>query len=136
MNIEGGCFCGSVRYRSSSPPLGSLICHCNTCREIAAAPLVPWVTFRKADFSFVAGTPTTLRSSAIVVRTFCSACGTPLTYASDKDADEIDVTTCSLDDPNAYPATHHSWVSHDLSWIPSSDVLPAYPKSKQDGPPL
>lgn len=132
MQIEGGCFCGWVRYRASSNPLGSLICHCKTCRKVTAAPLIPWVTFRRADFQFVTGTPSTLQSSATVLRTFCPACGTPLTYESERYADEVDVTTCSLDDPNAYPPTHHSWVSHDLTWI--TNDLPTYPKSKQDDP--
>lgn len=133
VNIEGGCFCGSVRYRASSAPLGSLICHCKTCRALSAAPLVPWVIFRKSKFQFVAGTPATFHSSAHVVRTFCASCGTQLTYASEKYADEIDVTTCTLDDPNAYPPTHHSWVSHDLDWIQLGDDLPKYPQSKEDG---
>jgi hypothetical protein len=47
------------------------------------------------------------------------------------------VTTCTLDDPNAHPPSHHSWVGHDLQWVRFGDELPLFPQSKsqwsQDG---
>lgn len=129
--IAGGCFCGATRYEVEGPPLGSMICHCRSCRRIAGAPTVPWVTFLRTSLRFTHGTPTSLQSSPTVQRTFCSTCGTPLTYASPKFPNEIDVTTCSLDEPEAFPPTHHSWTSHDLAWLRSSDALPRFPESKQ-----
>ena len=36
-------------------------------------------------------------------RGFCACCGTPLTYEGHTTPDKIDVTICSLDDPNAAP---------------------------------
>lgn len=131
--MEGGCFCGAVRYRATGEPIVSTICHCKTCRRIAAAPTVAWLTFNRDDLKFVKGQPSQLRSSANVVRTFCGACGTGLTYMSDQFPDQIDVTACSLDDPNAYPPTHHSWMSHDLPWVKSTDGLIAYAESGDEG---
>ncbi len=132
-DIEGGCFCGAVRYRAVSAPIGSMVCHCQTCRQVSGAPAVPWVTFMKSHFAFVTGQPETLHSSQNVVRTFCSNCGTPLSYTSTAFPDEVDITTCTLDEPNAYPPTHHSWTSHRLSWTRIDDGLPRYIRSKQDG---
>lgn len=134
--VTGGCFCGAIRYRGTVAPRSSVICHCQTCRHVTGALLVPWVTFPRKDFSFVSGAPARLESSSAVVRTFCSACGTALTYESARSDDEIDVTTCTLDDPNAFPPTHHCWVSHDLSWFNLRDDLPAYPQASEDGTPL
>jgi len=128
--LEGGCFCGAVRYRASAAPLGSMICDCQSCRRIAAAPSVPWLTFEIGAFSFTRGEPVTFPSSAGVRRTFCRDCGTPLTYHGDKTPAEIDVTTCSLDEPERFPPTHRSWVSHALSWWSSNRALPAYAQSK------
>lgn len=133
MPIQGGCFCGAVRYRAIFAPIVSSICHCQTCRRVSGAALVPWVTFARDSFQVTDGEPATLRSSQDVERTFCSKCGTPLSYSSTAFPDEIDVTSCSLDDPNAYPPTHHSWTSDDLRWMQAADALPRYARSKQHG---
>jgi hypothetical protein len=133
MPISGGCYCGAIRYRASAAPISSLICHCQTCREVSSAPLVAWITFMQRDFELMADAPAILHSSANVVRTYCAKCGTPISYKSDQFPEEIDITTCSLDDPAAYPPTHHSWVSEALSWIKLADGLPQYAKSKLNG---
>jgi hypothetical protein len=130
MRVTGGCFCGAVRYQSKGAPISSLICHCETCREVSSAPFVAWVTFRRSDFEFTTGAPAELHSSANVVRTYCTQCGTALGYTNMRSLDEIDITTCSLDDPNASPPTRHEWVSEALPWIKMCDGLPLYPQSK------
>ena len=123
---EGGCLCGAVRYRVSGKPSNSMVCHCQTCRRAAASPVVAWVTFPLADFQFTKGKPGEFRSSELVRRTFCAACGAPLTYRNSESPETIDVTTCSLDDPQAFPPTHHSWLIHDLDWVKFGDGLPAF----------
>ena len=65
---------------------------------------------------------------ARVRRGFCPACGAPLTYEHEGRPDEIDVTTASLDDPEAYPPTYHAWLEDDLAWVRFGDGLPAYPR--------
>lgn len=129
--IEGGCFCGAVRYRATQTPNHSMVCHCRTCRRVAGAPMVAWVTFARDAFAFVHGTPVLLRSSSPVERHFCSACGTPLSWRNvDASGGEIDVTTCSLDAQDAFPPTHHSWVSYDVAWLQLGDELPTYATSR------
>lgn len=46
----------------------------------------------------------------------------------------VDVTTCSLDDADAFPPTHHSWLSHDLGWVRFGDGLPAFQEFRNDHP--
>jgi hypothetical protein len=60
---EGGCLCGAVRYRAHGQPTNSMICHCQTCRKAAGAPVVAWLTFPLGRFSFVRSTPAEFRSS-------------------------------------------------------------------------
>ncbi|HEY1427039.1 MAG TPA: GFA family protein [Caulobacteraceae bacterium] len=131
--IEGGCFCGAVRYRASAAPTTSLICHCRSCRRAAAAPAAPWVTFERAAFALTAGELSLFRSSPPVRRGFCARCGTPLTYEHDERPGEIDVTTASLDDPEALPPTYHIQLGDDLSWLKFGDGLPAYRGWKREG---
>lgn len=129
---EGGCICGAIRYRVNGTPTNSMVCHCQSCRRVAGAPVVAWLTFPSAQFELLRGHPSEFRSSDPVRRTFCADCGTPLTYEH-QDADgTIDVTTCSLDNPNLFPPTHHSWLSHDLSWIRFGDGLPTYQEWRHD----
>jgi hypothetical protein len=129
---EGGCLCSAVRYQVHGPPANSMICHCRTCGKAAGSPVVAWVTVPITRFSFVRGTPTEYRSSPPVVRAFCSSCGTPLTYVHAARPAEIDVTTCTLDDPDAFPPSHHSWVSHDPRWLHFHDGLPAHRMTSLD----
>lgn len=131
LQIEGGCYCGAVRYRAEQAPLGSMICHCRSCRRVAGAPVVAWLTFGRDRFRLIRGEPAEFRSSEGVRRTFCPSCGTPLTYECAKCPDEIDVATCTLDNPEAFPPTHHSWAKHDLAWLRFGDGLPAYLGSRE-----
>jgi hypothetical protein len=128
MSIEGGCFCRSVRYRITMSPTGSMICHCETCRRIAGAPTVAWISVPMQSFEILQGRLTELASSPPVRRGFCPLCGTHVLYGHSKDPESLDVTTCSLDDPNAFPPTHHSWLSDDLKWVKFGDGLPAFPR--------
>ena len=123
---QGGCICGAIRYRVSGAPTNSMVCHCQSCRRVAGAPVVAWVTFPQAQFQLLGGQPSEFRSSEPVLRTFCAACGTPLTYQHSDSVGFVDITTCSLDNPNLFPPTHHSWLSHDLTWVRFGDGLPTF----------
>lgn len=124
--IEGGCICGAIRYRVSGKPVNSMVCHCQTCRRAAGAPVVAWATFPTAQVQLLRGQPCEFHSSEPVRRSFCPACGTPLTYEHRDRVGFVDITTCSLDDPELFPPTHHSWLSHDLAWVRFGDGLPAF----------
>ena len=128
--IEGGCFCGAVRYRARGKPLNTMVCHCTSCRRVAGAPVVAWITVARADFRFTHGKPTEFRSSPPVRRTFCGRCGTGLTYQHDESPDTIDITTCSQDSPAAFPPTHHSWLEDNVNWVRFGDGLPEFPRSR------
>lgn len=94
--------------------------------------MVAWVTFPAGQFRFTKGSPASFSSSEPVRRTFCRDCGTPLTYEHASSAGYVDVTTGSLDAPERFPPTHHSWLSHDIAWVRFGDGLPTFPKSRGD----
>ena len=72
-----------------------------------------------------------------MLRTFCRQCGTPLTYRQvEREPDTVDVTTATLDEPDAFPPTHHSWLSHDLAWLKFGDGLPTFPESRPKEEPV
>lgn len=123
---EGGCFCGAVRYRATGTPSNVTHCHCTICRRLSAAPFVTWATFRSADFVLIGGPPAHIASSDRAERTFCARCGTPLTFQLHASPDELDVTVCSLDDPEALTPEDHTQTATALSWIKLADGLPRH----------
>lgn len=130
-NVEGGCLCGDVRYRIDGEPESSGTCQCRTCRKASAAAIVPWIHLKAENFTLHAGKPVEFNSSPSVIRTFCGRCGTPITYWHESYGRTIDVTTCSLDDPEEFPPIGHVWTSHRLSWLSIADDLPTF----EEGPP-
>ena len=133
MPLTGGCRCGALRYQALNAPRHSMICHCASCRKSAAAPLVPWVTFPAADVTF-SGTLRIHASSPGVERGFCPECGTPISYAHAERANEIDITTCSLDQPEAFPPKNDSWLEDDLDWMHAEPTAarPRYSRFRPD----
>ena len=54
------------------------------------------------------------------MRTFCGSCGTQLTYdAGAGPYESVDITTASLDHPEAWPPLSESWAEEKLSWVKS-----------------
>ena len=90
--------------------------------------MVAWFSVPRAEYRVVSGAPTRFASSAKAARTFCPRCGTPLTFEGDEHPDEIDITTASLDDPEAMPPRDHTRTATKLSWVRLADALPAYPE--------
>jgi hypothetical protein len=127
--MDGGCFCGFVRYRASGLPFDETNCHCSICRRTSGAPFVAWFSVRRVDFAFLAGEPASFRSSDHGTRTFCPRCGTPLTFESARSPNEIDVTIGSLDEPGRVPPHDHTQTATRLPWV-ALGPLPAFPGAR------
>jgi hypothetical protein len=130
--LKGHCCCGSVRYQVDGTPPHSSCCHCSICRRASAAPLVAWFTVSPAAFKLISGELRHFKSSEHATRTFCGACGTPITFQSTRYPDEIDVTTGSLDDPEQVLPKAHTYVASGLGWVKMADGLPAYPDKRPE----
>ena len=129
--LTGGCFCGRVRYEAEGAPFNESSCHCSICRRTTGAPFVTWFSVPRAQFRLT-GEPTRFRSSGKATRSFCAQCGTQISFELDG-AEEIDVTTCSLDDPNDVPPIDHIHTSSRLEWVKLADGLPQFRESRKEG---
>ena len=123
---SGGCLCGAVRYAAKGEGRDLCFCHCESCRRATGAVMVPWATFDRARFAVTRGQLAEYRSSADVLRGFCAACGTSLTYHHEKRADEIDIAIATLDTPAELMPAAHIWVRDKLPWVALTDGLPVY----------
>ena len=115
--IQGGCYCGAIRYELD-PTDGVVVnCHCTICRKTSGAPYVTWILIAKNQFRFLGDQPTIFRSSRHGTRGFCNQCGTPISFSSTKRPEKIDITVASLDDPETYAPTEDVYVETRLGWI-------------------
>lgn len=126
LSYAGGCRCGAVRYEALPPACNLCFCHCTSCRRAAGATPVAWATFTGSKFRITHGRLAETRSSAHVLRGFCAACGTCLTYRHDARGEEIDVTLGSLDEPARLTPVMHLWVEDKLPWVTIADELPQF----------
>lgn len=129
--LEGGCLCDSVRFRVSGAASQRCYCHCRSCRLASGAPFVAWTTFRADGFRLLRGVLAEHRSSREVLRGFCGACGTAITYRNDARPEEIDVTLATIDDSSSLAPEYHIWVAHKLPWVTLGDQLPQYPEWRE-----
>ena len=93
----GGCQCGAVRYRAEAPRDRASVCFCRMCQKASGQPFMAFVRFRESQVHWSKG-PHIFKSSNMVERGFCAACGTPLTYRR-IGAPYISLTLMSLDHP-------------------------------------
>jgi hypothetical protein len=132
--MTGGCFCRFLRYHATAEPYHETSCHCSVCRRTTGAPFVTWFSVAKSTFRWTAGNPTYFHSSAKGTRAFCPNCGTQITFENADVPQEIDITTCSLDDPEQLPPKDHTRTSSRLSWVKLADRLPQYAEARAEAP--
>lgn len=122
--IEGGCFCGAIRYQIDDGDYIVANCHCSMCRKTSAAPFVTWIVVPTTAFQYTAGEPKLLSSSESGTRYFCPECGTPVVCINSEHPDRVDVTTGSLDSPGDFVPTLAVYEDTKLPWLGVTEVSP------------
>ncbi len=92
-----------------------------------------WSTYPSGAFAWTRGQAASFASRPGVTRTFCTTCGTPLTFENHDEAEDIDVTTCSLDDPSSITPNDHVFASRMLPWAELRDALPRFATARKSG---
>jgi hypothetical protein len=126
MERTGRCLCGAIRYRVTGPPQATSLCHCDSCRRSTGGPSLAWAIFPERMVEVTTGELAIHESSPGVERGFCARCGSSLTYRRADRPGLFDVTTASLDDPEAFPPNKEIWVEERLSWIAPNPALPQF----------
>jgi hypothetical protein len=81
MKLEGGCYCGAVRYAAEGEPVMKAQCHCRECQYITGGSPNVFMAMPVAGFSYTKGEPKGFTRSDLerpVTREFCPTCGTHL----------------------------------------------------------
>jgi hypothetical protein len=81
MRLEGGCYCGAVRYVAEGEPALRAQCHCRACQHISGGAPNLFMLMPAEGFAYTKGAPTTYTrpdKPDAVTREFCALCGTHL----------------------------------------------------------
>ena len=105
MAVEGGCYCGAVRFKSEGEPLFKGQCHCRECQYIAGGSPNMLMAVPEAGFTYTGKQPKQFQRTDIddaVTREFCSECGTHILAKSAKMPGTLMLKVGTLDDPAGY----------------------------------
>jgi len=105
MEIEGGCYCGAVRYRVEGEPGFKIQCHCRECQYVSGGSPNVTMAMPEPGFAYTKGVPKTFARKDLpspVVREFCGACGTQLLSRSPSVPGTVLLKVGTCDDPKVF----------------------------------
>jgi hypothetical protein len=128
--LDGGCFCGAVRYRLQSAPMFVHCCHCRDCQRQSGSAFAlnamietDRVTLLSGDPRPVAMTTDSGRPHAVYR---CPVCQTAVWSEYGGIAKLRFVRVATLDDPAALPPDIHIYTRSKLPWVALPDGVPKF----------
>ena len=103
--MEGGCYCGAVRYSAAGDPVLKGQCHCRECQYGSGGGPNFVLGMPEATFEYTQGAPKTFVRSdleAPVRREFCGDCGTQLLSRAPGMPGAVLIKAGTLDDPGQF----------------------------------
>lgn len=107
MGIEGGCYCGELRYEATGEALFKGQCHCRECQYFSGGHPNPVMGVAEPGFRYTKGSPKGFRRGDLaepVTREFCANCGTQILAKSPRMPGVLILKVGTLDDPNLFGA--------------------------------
>ncbi|MBW1884988.1 MAG: GFA family protein [Deltaproteobacteria bacterium] len=105
MEVEGGCYCGAVRYKAEGDALFKGQCHCRECQYGSGGAPNYVMALPEAGFSYTKGAAREFSRSDLdnpVTREFCPDCGTQLVSRAPSLPGAVLIKVGTLDDPKEY----------------------------------
>ncbi len=122
MNLEGGCSCGSIRYKLTASPLIVHACHCRDCQRITGSGFVINIWIENEFVERTGATPKSFTRKGGTGKDhevfFCANCGT---YVWSRyhvaPGDALFVRAGTLDKPEAVKPDVHIFTRSKLPWL-------------------
>ena len=105
MELQGGCYCGAVRYHAEGDALFKGQCHCRECQYISGGHPNVVMAMPEAGFRYVKGAAKEYRRSDLpnpVTREFCPNCGTHLLSRTSRVPGAVIIKVGTFDDPGVF----------------------------------
>lgn len=130
MKLEGGCYCGAVRYEAEGDPIMKARCHCRECQYFTGGEGNDFIAMPVSGFKLTKGEPKSFKREDLkgaATRQFCPNCGTQLLTRSPALPIAVIVKVGSLDDPKQFGSPQivmQTADAHDFNLIPEG--VPAF----------
>ena len=128
--LEGGCFCGKVRYRLTSAPMFVHCCHCRNCQAQTGSAFVLNALIETDRIEKLSGEPefTTVESGSghphDIYR--CPDCWTAVWSDYGRRPGLRFVRVGTLDDPTALSPDVHIFTRSKLPWVRLPENVHSY----------
>ncbi|MGA7966321.1 MAG: GFA family protein [Gammaproteobacteria bacterium] len=128
--FDGGCTCGAVRYRMTSPPMFVHCCHCRWCQRETGTSYALNAMIEADRVVLLAGEPETVDTPSLsghgqkIAR--CPTCRIALwsNYAGAGDAIRF-IRVGTLDEPDRVPPDIQIFTASRQPWVVLSADIPA-----------
>ena len=126
---EGGCLCGTIRYRVSGPSLFETQCCCRDCQLATGTGHTTIVGVVRSQLE-VEGEPKIFtnegESGGSVSRHFCGECGGRLYTSGSLPGKVVMIQAGSLDDPNVVTPQNVIYRKDAVGWDHFNSDLPVF----------
>lgn len=134
--LTGKCLCGAIAYEINGD-LGPIVnCHCAKCRRWHGAAFRTRAAVASKKFKWLKGEAHLAKyhSSARIIKTFCSICGSNLISIFEDNPDHIGLPIGGLEqDPGSRPLMN-IFVASKAPWYEITDGLPQCDEWPDAGP--
>ena len=119
---EGGCVCGSVRYKTKAEPQRVSLCSCTWCQRRTGSAMGISVYFMKDDVEILRGSLKSYRLMSDVGRwlesEFCETCGTTVTWTLEFLPDYRGIAGGTFDQPTFwYELERYGYTRSKPDWM-------------------
>jgi len=130
---HGSCLCGAVKFEIDEFLPQAAHCHCSMCRKFHGAAFATIASVCRSNFRWVEGADALKGYTAEngTTRTFCSHCGSSLTFSSPRASEEeVEIALGTMDEDVPVEPNAHIFVGSAANWTVLSDDLPQYERGR------
>lgn len=128
---QGGCLCGAARYEVNLDGHKTGNCHCVDCQKNSGAAFMPFSNIDSGQFRWLKKPEGVYRSSERALRTFCTQCGTPLTWEALSRPERQSISIGTLDDTKDIEISYEIFTQTRLADIQPVSGARQYPADNE-----
>lgn len=128
--LEGGCFCGFVRYRLETPPMFVNCCHCTDCQKQVGSAFAINALIERDRVTLLRGEPEAIEMKTDSGRPHdiyrCPKCKSAVWSDYGRRRVLAFVRVATLDTPSVLPPDVHIFTRSKLDWVVLPDGARAF----------
>ena len=119
MSMTGSCFCGAVKYATSSEFEMVGNCHCNTCKKTTGSAFEVFAVIDRKSFTLLASEDSLVKYkiSPKAKKHFCGICGTPIFNQHRLAPGKLILHVGTLDEPARITPAVNLYCESMLPWL-------------------